>query len=149
MHKHICTHTHRGTHAGTYSHRRQKEGPKDAESCKEKKLVEYVGFLPYAKWPLRRALGQRLDSQSDEEKGLCKRVQGLPGHGEALPTSWPQLLSARWVSECRHEGSGDLIRLCVGLGAGREGITLQRACVLVLFLQGTWGRQGGTQPVES
>lgn len=58
-HTHAHAHTHKGTHAGTYSHQRQEEGPKDAEPCGEKKLVEHVGFLPYAKQPLRRAVGVR------------------------------------------------------------------------------------------
>lgn len=62
--------THRGTHAGTYSHQRQKEGSKDAEPCTEKKLVEYVGFLPYAKGPLRRALG----SEAGISRVMMRRV---------------------------------------------------------------------------
>ena len=35
------------------------------------------------------------------------------------------------------------------VGMGREGTTLRRARGLVLFLQGSWGKQGGAQKAES
>lgn len=40
----------------TFTEMTGNEGPKDAESRREEKLVEYVSLLPYAKLPLRRAL---------------------------------------------------------------------------------------------